>query len=277
MEYNGKKGKFSGLLLCTDLDDTLLTSDKRVSEQNRNAAEYFKSEGGLFTFATGRIPYGAKLMLEHIVPNCPMLCFNGAGIYDFEEDRLVWNMRLHEDKIKILEFVEEKLPFTGIEICTADKLYFSKTNEAVYEHKRHERLPDLFADYHDIDKNEEWVKVLLMQNENEIAQVRSVIAGSEFNDRFDFIQSSPKYYEIIPKGASKGNCLLRLADMLGIKNENVIAVGDNENDLSMIKAAGVGIAVANAIDSVLAAADIITVDNNSHALAAVVGRLDAGR
>lgn len=261
-------GKFEGLLLCTDLDDTLLTSDKRVSDENKKALEYFMSEGGLFTFATGRIPYGAKLMLEHIVPNAPMVCFNGAGIYDFEKDRLLWNLHLHKDKIKILEFIEEKLPFSGIEVCTPDKLYFCVTNETVYEHKEHEKLPDRFCDYHDI--KEEWVKVLIMQKENEVEMVREVIAESDFHDRFDFIQSSPKYYEILPKGASKGGCLTKLADMLGIDRKNVIAIGDNENDLSMIKAAEVGIAVANAIKEVLGAADVITTDNNSHAAASAV-------
>lgn len=266
-------GKFEGILLCTDLDDTLLTSDKSVSKENKEALEYFMSEGGLFTFATGRIPYGAKLMLEHIVPNAPMVCFNGAGIYDFEEDHLLWNMSLHRDRIKILEFVEENLPFSGIEVCTADKLYFCKTNEAVYEHKEHERLPDRFCDYHDIE--EEWVKVLIMQKESEVGMVRDVIAGSDFHDRFDFIQSSPKYYEILPKGASKGGCLLKLADMLEIDRRRVIAAGDNENDLSMIKAAGVGMAVTNAIKEVLDAADVIIPDHNSHALAAAVKWIEA--
>ncbi len=59
--------------LCTDLDDTLLTTDKRVSDENSKAIEYFKSEGGLFTFATGRVPQGAKLMLNYVHPNAPMV------------------------------------------------------------------------------------------------------------------------------------------------------------------------------------------------------------
>lgn len=261
-------GKFSGILLCTDLDDTLLTTDKKVSEENKRAIEYFKDNGGYFTFATGRIPYGAKLMLEYIKPNAPMLCFNGAGIYDFEKDDLIWNMKLHDDKIKVLEFVEKNLPFTGLEVCTKDKLYICKTNEVVYEHKVHEKLPDLYADYHDIE--EEWVKVLFMQKENEIGYVRKAMAESEFNDRFDFIQSSPKYYELLPKNASKGRCLLKLADILGIDIKNVVAIGDNENDIEMIKSAGTGIAVANAIKEVLDVADVITVDNNSHAVSAAI-------
>ena len=55
--------KFKGILLCTDLDETLLTTgDKRLTDENRRAIEYFMSEGGYFTFATGRVPMGANLL-----------------------------------------------------------------------------------------------------------------------------------------------------------------------------------------------------------------------
>ena len=87
-------GKFDGILLCTDLDDTLLTTDKRVSDENRRAIEYFQSEGGLFTFVTGRVPAGARLMLEYIHPNAPVVCFNGAAIYDFEKEKFLWKKTL---------------------------------------------------------------------------------------------------------------------------------------------------------------------------------------
>jgi len=264
-------GKFSGILLCSDLDDTLLTTDKRVSDENKKAIEYFKDNGGIFTFATGRIPYGAKIMLRYIQPNAPMICFNGAGIYDFTEDRLIYNMKLHDDKISAVEFIDKNYDFSGIEICTRDRLYFSKMNEVVYEQKRHEQLPDLFADYHSIDGD--WIKVLFMQKREEIQAIRDAFANSDFNDRFDFTQSSPYYYEMLPKGANKGNGLVKLGEILGIKKEDIIAVGDNENDIEMVKSAGVGIAVANAIQSVRDAADMITVDNNSNALACVIEML----
>ena len=261
-------GKFSGILLCSDLDDTLLTTDKRVSEENRDAIEYFKANGGIFTFATGRIPHGAKIIFKYIMPNAPMICFNGAGIYDFEKNSLIWNLKLHDDKVKVMEYVEKQCPFSGMEVCCKEKVYFCKMNKIVEEHKMHEWLPDRNADYHDI--SEEWVKVLFIQEKDEVELVRKVLAESEFNDRFDFIQSSPFYYEMLPKDASKGNALLKLAHIMGIKNENVIAAGDNENDVSMIKSAGVGFAVKNAVPEALSAADIVTVDNNSHAIKAVI-------
>ena len=88
--------KFDGLLLCTDLDDTLLTDDKRVSEENIAALQYFMENGGLFTFATGRVPEGARLMLQYIVPNAPMVCFNGGAIYDYASEKFIWQAELND-------------------------------------------------------------------------------------------------------------------------------------------------------------------------------------
>ena len=59
-------GKFDGILICTDLDGTLLRKDKSVSKENIEAIEYFKKEGGLFTFVTGRMPYTSKIIYEKV-------------------------------------------------------------------------------------------------------------------------------------------------------------------------------------------------------------------
>ena len=185
-------GKFDGILLCTDLDDTLLTTDKRVSDENSKAIEYFKSEGGLFTFATGRVPQGAKLMLNYVHPNAPMVCFNGAAIYDFNDEKLLWASTLDKGALKCVEYMDKMFDFVGIEVCTSDKIYFCKVNQKVREHQVLEDLPDNFLDYHDI--KEDWVKVLFMVEENEIQQIRDAIANSPFVNDYEFVQSSPWYY-----------------------------------------------------------------------------------
>lgn len=137
-----------------------------------------------------------------------------------------------------------------------------------------EYLPDNYDNYRNI--NEPWLKVLFMQEESEMDEIKKVIAESPYADKYDFIQSSPNYYELLPKNASKGNAAMELAKMLRVEKGNVIGVGDNENDLSLIKRADVGVAVANAVDSVKDAADYITVDNNSHAISAVIYALSSG-
>lgn len=267
-------GKFDGILLCTDLDDTLLTTDKHISEENKQAIEYFKKEGGLFTFATGRVIHGARLMLEYITPNAPMVCFNGGGIYDFQRDKMLWSLYLDDEAVRVAEFVDRKFPQAGIEVCTEERVYFSKINRLIQEHQVFEKLPDNFVEYHDIP--ETWKKVLFMVEDYEIPALRKLIQDSEFADKYSFIQSSPNYYELLPKGSDKGTGLLKLAELLRIDPKKTIGMGDNENDITLIKLAGVGIAVANAIPEARDAADYITVDNNSSAAAAVIRGINDG-
>ena len=83
-------------------------------------------------------------------------------------------------------------------------------------------------------------------------------------------------YEILPKGASKGNALCRMAELLGIDVNKTIAVGDYNNDISMLKTAKLGFAVANAVDEAKAAADHITVSNDESAIAVIIDQLDRG-
>ena len=94
---------------------------------------------------------------------------------------------------------------------------------------------------------------------------------------FDFIRSEKILYEILPKGVSKGAVLCKMAQLLGIEMKNTVAVGDYNNDISMIRAAGRGFAVANAVPEAKEAADYITVSNNEHAIAAIIDGLDQNK
>lgn len=267
-------GKFDGILLCTDLDGTLLDDERLVSQKNTDAIEYFKREGGNFTFVTGRVPRGAKLMLDFIHPNIPVVAFNGAGIYDFAENKLLWGLYLDEDSKSVIRYVEERLPQVGLAICTDENVHFSKMNEWVDAYFRAENLPLDTTPYMEI--KDRWKKGLFIVDSCDMQAVKKLIAESEFANLYDFIQSGPHYYEILPKGATKGAGLHRLTELLEIDKNKVIAIGDNENDISMIEEAKMGIAVSNAIDELKAVSDIVTVSNNEDAIAKVIDMLDTG-
>ena len=267
-------GKFDGILLCSDLDDTLLTTEKTISEENKKAIAYFKEEGGLFTFATGRTVLGLGLPLAMVEPNAPVICFNGCGIYDLFDKKMLWERSLDKNAVRVIEFVEQNYPFSGIEVCTAEHVYFCRENELVAAHRRVERLPELVVDYHDIA--EPWKKALFIQKPEELPLVKNGLLTSAFTRSYDFVQSDPRYYELLPKGASKGAALLELARLLGIDAAFTIGIGDNENDLTMVQNAGVGVAVANAIPAVLDAADVISTDNNTNAIATVIYGIEQG-
>ena len=268
-------GKFDGILICSDLDETLLDTDKNISEENKTAIEYFMAEGGKFTFSTGRVPHGAKLALRYVVPNIPMICFNGAAIYDFNNDKIIWERFVDKDAAQVVEFVQDNLPQAGIEVCTNDKTYYTRTNRLTREHSQIEQLPEIMAEHTAV--TEPWKKVIFMVEVEDMPTLRKMIADSEYADRYTFIQSYKHYYELLPKNSGKGEAMLELAQIVGIDKKYTLGIGDNENDLSLIKLAGVGVAVANAEKKVRDAADYITVDNNNHALAAVIRGIEKGR
>ena len=116
-----------------------------------------------------------------------------------------------------------------------------------------------------------------MVESEKMAELRETVDNAPFADDFSFVQSSPWYYELLPKGSNKGSGLKKLAEVIGVPLTRVIACGDNENDLEMIKIAGCGVAVQNAVDAVKDAADYITVSNNSDAIAAVIADLGNGK
>ncbi|MEE0944278.1 MAG: Cof-type HAD-IIB family hydrolase [Clostridia bacterium] len=268
-------GKFDGILICSDLDDTLLTSERAISDENKNVIEYFMAEGGKFTFCTGRVPHGAKIALQYIVPNVPMICFNGAAIYDFENDRLLWEMFLDDEAARVVEYVEERMPQIGVEVCTNFGAYHCRSNRLTREHVMIERLPEISIEHNEI--KDRWKKVIFMAELEDMPELKRLLGESQFAEKYTFIQSYKHYYELLPKGVGKGEAMLVLAKMLGIDRKKTVGVGDNENDISLVSLAGAGVSVSNAIKEVRDVADYITVDNDNHALAVIIEAIENGK
>lgn len=267
-------GIFDGILLCSDLDDTLFDSSVSVSEENGKAIEYFKDEGGIFTFATGRAPHGAGMAAKYVKPNAPIVCYNGGGIYDFKTDRLLWNTSLDKAAFDVMDMVGERMPQVAFEICTAENVYYSRENRHTRYAREIQKYEDKQIEYRDVE--EDIIKVVMMADEEYIPEVIRLVADSEFADKFTYVQSDKSYYEILPKGTTKGVGMIKLAQMLGIDPKMTVAIGDNDNDYDMICRAGAGVAVANAVRSLLEVADYITVDHDQSAVAAVVEGLKNG-
>ena len=265
--------KFEGILLCSDLDGTLLTDDKSVSEENRDAIEYFKSEGGLFTFITGRPPMIAKGVYEMVKPNAPIGCFNGGGIYDFESGKYLWSVELPKEAVELVKYAVSLFPDMGVQFNTQNRIIFTHENPATVWFRE---VVNISKDACDIDDiNEATMKIVFCHKDpSTLERLTKALNEHPKSKMFDFIRSEESLYEILPKGISKGNLLLKLAEILGIDQKKTVAVGDYNNDISMIKAAGIGYAVANAVPEAKAVADRITVSNLDHAIARIIEDLD---
>ena len=267
-------GKFDGILICTDLDGTLLRNDKTISDENREAIEYFKREGGYFTFVTGRMYFTARRLYDMVKPNAPIGCINGGGIYDYEQEKYLWSMILPEGAKELVGAVYDAVPSAGIQMNALDAIYFCRDNDAMYHFRKRTGATFLQGDYRTIDVPVG--KVVFGDEEENIQKVVEVLSNHPRSKEFDYIRSERTLYEILPKGSSKGNLLIKLAEILGVDARKTVAIGDYNNDVSMIKAAGVGIAVSNAVEEAKAAADIVTVSNEEHAIAKIIEMIDSG-
>ena len=268
-------GKFDGILICTDLDGTLLRDDKSISRENLDAVEHFKREGGYFTFVTGRMPFFVSDIYNAVRPNAPIGCINGGGLYDFTRGDYIWRAELSTEAMELVRAVDTAVPGVGIQVNCFYKTYFSKENETMVRFRAVTGLPNLVCHYDEVP--EPVAKIIFgSEDEAELLRVAELLRAHPLADRFDFIRSEHTLFEILPKGVGKGTSVTRLAEHLGLDRRRTVAVGDYDNDVSMLTAAGLGVAVANASPAAIAAADAVTVSNGEHAIAKVISDIESG-
>lgn len=268
-------GKFDGILLVSDLDGTLLRDDKSISQENIRAIEYFQSEGGYFTFVTGRPPIAMSPVLEQLSPNVPFGCLNGGGVYDHKKQCFVERTLISRDVFSLVEYVEKTIPTAGFEFVTFETSYIYRSNEVTEDLKRFERLPDNYVDSFDIPGT--LCKILIGEKSERMPALIAAMEAHPEKDSYTMLRTAAEYYEIMPKDCNKGKSLLALAKHLNIDISKTIAAGDNSNDAPMLRTAGIGVAVANASPDAKEAADIVlSVSNEEHAIANVIEQLERG-
>lgn len=268
-------GIFEGVLICTDLDGTLLRNDKSISRENLEAIEYFKAGGGLFTIITGRMPYYVTDICDQVMPNAPFGCVNGGGLYDFDKKEYVWTQPMADGVPEIVKCIDDNFPDVGIQVSTFNNTFFSKENYTMEKFRKLTGLPNLVRHYTEVE--DPIAKVLFGSDDNEkILSIEKMLKAHPLADRFDFIRSEKSLFEILPKGMSKGTSIEKLSEILKIDKSKIIVIGDYDNDVAMFNAAGVSIAVSNACDKAKAAADYITVSNEENAIAKVIYDLEKG-
>lgn len=267
-------GKFNGFLICTDLDGTLLKTDRTISNENLSAIEYFKNEGGIFTFITGRMPFFVSDIYNRVKPNAPFGCINGGGLYDYSKQEYIWKSTMPKNVVELIKCIDDKFPNIGIQVNTFYKTYFCKENQTMKVFREITKLPNLICDYNEVE--EPIAKIIFgSEDDKEILCVQETLLAHPLANEFDFIRSEKTLFEILPKGVEKGTAIKKLSRYLDVYK--TIAIGDYNNDISMFNAAKIGIAVSNACKEALDVADYITVSNEENAIAKVIYDLQDGK
>lgn len=267
---------FDNILICTDLDGTLLLPDGSISRENTEAIAYFQREGGRFTFITGRMPYYADHVARMIRPNAPFGCANGGGLYDHSRGEYVFRAApLAPDVCELIAAVEAGVPNIGIQLAGFEHSYFSQDNEATAIFRAETNIPHLTCPY--TAPPEPIIKILFSGDDDQIECTAAVLSAHPLANAFTLVPSERYLFEILPKPVSKGLAIEALCAHYGIDRARSIAIGDYNNDIPMLRAAGLGVAVANACPDALAAADVVTVANTEHAIARVIADIESGK
>ncbi len=253
----------SKVLLITDLDGTLLPHNKKLLPDDINAINRFISDGGRFSIATGRPIQSVATYLKALKVTDPVILYNGSAIYDTISDKFLWCDYLNEKARKLISDVLKAYPDVSAEILTENEIYsFQKNKREEY----HISITNTNPIECSIDEaGNRWLKALFAIEPERIDRLIKFVAEQNYN-YFTYVQSCAFFYEVLPKGNSKGTALKRLRDMTGLNNYTVVAVGDYANDIEMLEYADIGVATANASDDVKAIADIVldkTCDENA--------------
>lgn len=270
-------------MLFMDLDGTLLNDRKEITAGNRQALELALARGHGVIITTGRALKSAmdqahKLGMDQ--PGCFLIAYNGAVIYDWEKREQIFSRTL---PVPTVRRVFEKANAMGIHIQTYDT--WTVLVEPRCDDEAVRRYCGLINMEHRVirdvrtDLQEEPVKALMIDfhDQKPLLEIQRWIR-EKMGREVDCFFSCDQYLEVVPKGMSKGEAVRMLCRMMDVDIRNAVAVGDAANDLSMIEAAGIGVAMANGTDEVKSIADYITeLDNNHDGIAEVVGRFFAGQ
>lgn len=264
-------------LLCTDLDETLLTTNKTISERNLNAIKKAVEKGVKVVVCTGR-PFGsARYYAEILGLDTPIISANGSYIRKDNEENPIYKVTLGvENCRKILDIYKRHnitphfhgatTIYTG-KIIDKSKIYFTM-NDVLPEGKKMEIV--VVKDWEKLFKEQEENLFKCIAIDDNYENIREAREEIDKMDDVEVASSLRDNFEITGKNATKGKAVEFLTNYYNIKKEEVICIGDNENDISMINFAGLGVAVKNGEEEAKNAADFITDTNNNDGVAKVI-------
>lgn len=259
-------------LLVLDLDGTLTNTKKEITLRNRKALIQTQQQGTQLVLASGRPTYGIAPLADELQMGRfggYILSYNGGEIIDWKTRKTLYSNVLPDAVIPQLYECAKRnklaiLTYKGEYIITEnpDDEYVKK--EAFLNKMEVQKSTDFLTDIH-----LPVPKCLIVGDPNKLIAVESELS-IRLQGQISVYRSEPYFLELVPLGIDKAQSLAVLLEKTGMKREEMVAVGDGYNDLSMIRFAGLGVAMANAQEPVKKAADYITLSNEEDGVAAVV-------
>jgi len=261
-------------LVLADVDGTLVTPAKELTDQTVAAVKDLRAAGVEFAVVSGRPPKGMAMLIEPLELSTPLAAFNGGMIVDPALRPLAKHTIAPELVAPIIELLEafslDVWVYRDGDWCVRDPNgpHVARERETV----RFE--PTVVADY--ADRTSEVVKIVGVSDDTEAVAKAGEVAASRFGKGLSAARSQPYYLDITHPHANKGFVVGYLAERLGVGPQQIATIGDMPNDTLMFARSGLSIAMGNAGPQVQAQADVVTDSNGEEGFAKAVWRFVLG-
>jgi Cof subfamily protein (haloacid dehalogenase superfamily) len=250
-------------LLALDLDDTLLRSDLSISYRTRNIIKKAESSGVTVVLASGRIQAAmeqyARLLGMHRQRGY-LICNNGTVIQESHTGAAVFEIQIPgETAVKAYDLADAE--GFAVQIYEDDIMYVSRTNEFTSYDQKLTGLRQVVVENFRAMVQGGCFKLLIPGDPMLLAPLESIVR-TYMGDEITLFTSKPYFLEILPAKTDKGTALEKVAALLNIPREQVLAIGDSMNDEAMIRWAGTGVAMANGDERIKNIASLITEKTN---------------
>ena len=268
------KNSYSDWLLVSDIDGTLNDKSFKLPTENKNAIDRFVKNGGVFTLCSGRNLQSLTIHYNKLGIKTPAIFLNGAGIYDFDTSKVTYFNPISPEGERIILEIFSQHKTLQLTVFGIDTIYLA-TRTCIYgwviskidnlNHKFCKKTTDLPQGV--------WGKISFFGSRSLVRKIQKLI-NAQYSDYFDCFLTSPYTLEVVNKGVNKGTGVTKLADMLGVSNENVAAIGDYYNDVDMLKTVSHSACCGHAPNDIKAICEYVACHCNDGAVADFINYLE---
>lgn len=249
-------------LMAMDLDDTLLTDELTVSDSTKEAMKQAIARGMHLTIATGRMFASAQQVAQQVGLNVPIITYQGSLVRNLLDEQVLYERSVPvAAAARLYDYCREH----GMHLQTyiEDRLYAAEDNDKLKAYASQSSIPYTISESFEtiVTTSPRQTKLVVIDEPARLDAMKPELER-QLGPDVHLTKSKDHYLELLHREGTKGHALRFLAEYYGIPMEETIAIGDAWNDREMIEAAGLGVAMANAVPGLKELADYVTLSNN---------------